>query len=260
MTVAELIVEGLLRARVPRVFGVAGGGLTDLIAAAERRRPARRLLSTARQRPCMMAAATGELTGGPGAGRLGLGPGVAASAAGLAHARLDRAPLLLVSDRHPAAVALRHPSGPRPREHLGPLVKGSVTIGPSRPATGWPTPCSSPSPSRAGPCTWTCPRTWRRGRRSRPRGDVGRRPCRRRTPRARRGRRADRAGAAAAGRRGAGVSRPATPSGCARSARRCPRPSSPPEGQGRVPDPHPLALGDRGRGAGASRCCGGRTS
>ena len=78
-----------------------------------------------------MAAVTGELTGRPGAVLSTLGPGVTASATGLAHAQLDRSPLLYISDRHPAGVLayathqyLDHAA------HLGPIVKGSVTVTP----------------------------------------------------------------------------------------------------------------------------------
>jgi acetolactate synthase-1/2/3 large subunit len=77
-----------------------------------------------------MAAVTGELTGHPGAVLSTLGPGVTASATGLAHARLDRSPLIYISDRHPAGVLeyathqyLDHTA------HLGPITKGSVTVG-----------------------------------------------------------------------------------------------------------------------------------
>ena len=76
-----------------------------------------------------MAAVTGELTGRPGAALSTLGPGVTASATGLAYARLDRAPMIYLSDRHPEATlgftthqALDHAA------HLGPVVKASLTL------------------------------------------------------------------------------------------------------------------------------------
>jgi acetolactate synthase-1/2/3 large subunit len=77
-----------------------------------------------------MAAVTGELTGRPGAALAALGPGVTASATGLAHALLDRAPVIFISDRHPDA-ALEFTTHQR-LDHaalLGPIVKGSVTVG-----------------------------------------------------------------------------------------------------------------------------------
>src|SRR5206468_2345778 len=78
---------------------------------------------------CIMAAVTGELTGCPGAALSTLGPGVTASATGLAHAFLDRSPMIYVSDRHPGS-ALAFTTHQR-LDHaalLAPIVKGSVTV------------------------------------------------------------------------------------------------------------------------------------
>jgi acetolactate synthase I/II/III large subunit len=134
MTVAELVVEGLLRARVARIFRVAGRGSTaDLMDAAERRELP---VVSCRSEACMMAAATGELTGDPGVAVVGLGPGVAASTAGLAHARLDRAPMLLVSDRHPGGRGHATHQGLDHGALVGSLAKGTVTIGPAS-ASHW---------------------------------------------------------------------------------------------------------------------------
>src|SRR5689334_12187960 len=46
-----------------------------------------------------MAAATAELTGVPGVVIVGNGPGLASVVNGVAHAQLDRVPLLVISDR-----------------------------------------------------------------------------------------------------------------------------------------------------------------
>jgi acetolactate synthase-1/2/3 large subunit len=130
-TVAELIVEGLLRAEVPRLFGVPGGGSNLEVLEAARARGLPFVLCHQEWAATIMAAVTGELTGRPGAVLSTLGPGVTASATGLAHAQLDRSPLLYISDRHPAGVLafathqyLDHAA------HLGPIVKGSVTVTP----------------------------------------------------------------------------------------------------------------------------------
>ena len=130
-TVAELIVEGLLRAEVPRLFGVPGGGSNLEVLEAARVRGLPFVLCHQEWAATIMAAVTGELTGRPGAVLSTLGPGVTASATGLAHAQLDRSPLLYISDRHPAGVLayathqyLDHAA------HLGPIVKGSVTVTP----------------------------------------------------------------------------------------------------------------------------------
>ena len=60
-----------------------------------------------------------------------MAPGVTASATGLAHAQLDRSPLLYISDRHPGAVlAYATHQYVDHAAHLGPIVKGSVTVTP----------------------------------------------------------------------------------------------------------------------------------
>lgn len=130
-TVADLIVEGLVRAEVPRIFGVPGGGSNLEVLEAARARGLRFVLCHQEWAACIMAAVTGELTGRPGAVLSTLGPGVTASATGLAHARLDRCPLIYVSDRHPADVLqfathqyVDHGA------HVGAIAKESLTVGP----------------------------------------------------------------------------------------------------------------------------------
>jgi acetolactate synthase-1/2/3 large subunit len=128
-TVADLLVDGLVRAGVPRIFGVPGGGSNLEVLEAARARGLPFVLCHQEWAACIMAAVTGELTGRPGAVLSTLGPGVTASATGLAHARLDRAPLIYISDRHPAGAlefashqCLDHAG------HVGPITKGTVTV------------------------------------------------------------------------------------------------------------------------------------
>jgi len=128
-TVADLLVEGLVRAEVPRIFGVPGGGSNLEVLEAARARDLPFVLCHQEWAACIMGAVTGDLTGRPGAVVSTLGPGVTASATGLAHARLDRSPLIYISDRHPADVLefashqyLDHAG------HLGAITKGSVTV------------------------------------------------------------------------------------------------------------------------------------
>jgi len=129
-TVADLLVEGLIRAGVPRIFGVPGGGSNLEVLESARARGLPFVLCHQEWAACIMAAVTGELTGRPGAVLSTLGPGVTASATGLAHARLDRAPLIYISDRHPEGV-LRFSSHQYVDHigHLGAITKGSVTVG-----------------------------------------------------------------------------------------------------------------------------------
>jgi len=129
-TVADLIVDGLVRTEVPRLFGVPGGGSNLEVLEAARVRGLPFVLCHQEWAACIMAAVTGELTGRPGAVLSTLGPGVTASATGLAHARLDRSPLIYVSDRHPAGVLqfathqyVDHGA------HVGAIAKDSVSVG-----------------------------------------------------------------------------------------------------------------------------------
>ncbi|MGH7418177.1 MAG: thiamine pyrophosphate-binding protein, partial [Candidatus Rokuibacteriota bacterium] len=130
-TVADLLVEGLVRAEVPRLFGVPGGGSNLEVLEAARSRGLPFVLCRQEWAACIMAAVTGELTGRPGAVLSTLGPGVTASATGLAHALLDRAPLLYISDRHPAgALQFATHQYVDHAAHVGPITKGSVTVSP----------------------------------------------------------------------------------------------------------------------------------
>jgi acetolactate synthase-1/2/3 large subunit len=128
-TVAELIVEGLRRAGVSRLFGVPGGGSNLELLEAARAQGLPFVLCHQEWAACIMAAVTGELTDRPGAALSTLGPGVTASATGLAHALLDRAPMIFISDRHPEA-ALQFTTHQRldHAAHVGPLVKGSFAV------------------------------------------------------------------------------------------------------------------------------------
>src|SRR3989442_7989799 len=101
--VAAVLIEGLCRAGVQRLFGVPGGGSNLELLEAARVQGLPFVLCHQESAACIMAAVTGELGGAPGAVLSTLGPGVSASATGLAHAYLDRSPLIYLSDRHPAA-------------------------------------------------------------------------------------------------------------------------------------------------------------
>ena len=128
-TVAEVVVEGLRRAQVPRLFGVPGGGSNLEILEAARAQGLPFVLCHQEWAACIMAAVTGELTGRPGAALSTLGPGVTASATGLAHALLDRSPMIHLSDRHPdAALVFATHQALDHRAHLGPIVKASLTL------------------------------------------------------------------------------------------------------------------------------------
>ena len=128
-TVADILIDGLCRAGIQRIFGVPGGGSNLELLEAARAAGLPFVLCHQESAACVMAAVTGELTGAPGAVLSTLGPGVSASATGLAHAFLDRSPLIYVSDRHPSAALgfTTHQSFDH-AAFLAPIVKGSVTV------------------------------------------------------------------------------------------------------------------------------------
>ena len=106
-TVATTLMAELHRRGVRRMFGVPGGGSSlDLIEAGAAQ-GIDFVLARSETAAAIMAATTAELTGAPGVVLTGLGPGAAAATNGLAHAALDRAPVVLVSDAYPPEVAAR---------------------------------------------------------------------------------------------------------------------------------------------------------
>ena len=128
-TVARVLVDGLLRAGTPRIFGVPGGGSSLDLMDAAREAGLPFVLTHGETAACIMAAVTGELTGAPGAALAGLGPGAASAVNGAAHAWLDRSPMILITDRHPAS-ALRFTTHQR-IDHgalFTPVTKASLTV------------------------------------------------------------------------------------------------------------------------------------
>src|SRR5574341_1763052 len=133
MTAAEVVARALRDAGVQRMYGVpSGGSIVDLMEAG-RRAGVRFVLTAAESPAAMMAATEAELTGGPGVCLTTLGAGAANAANGVAHAALDRAPILVVTDRYPASLP---GSLTRQRlDHAGlyrGLAKGSVVVAAAR--------------------------------------------------------------------------------------------------------------------------------
>ena len=132
-TTAEVIAGFLAGLGVRRIYGVPGGDSTLDVIEACRQREIEFLLTHHEASAALMAATEGDLLGRPGTCLVGLGPGVASAAAGVGHAYLDRAPLLLLSGS-PSRRTLRL----APREGLdhaqllGAIVKDTATITASR--------------------------------------------------------------------------------------------------------------------------------
>lgn len=103
MSTAEAAARGLAAAGVRVAFCFPGGGsnlsLVDALGAAG----VRVALARSETGGGLAAAALGEATRVPGVIVTGIGPGVASVVNAVAHAYLDRAPLLVVTDRYSAA-------------------------------------------------------------------------------------------------------------------------------------------------------------
>jgi len=128
-TVADLVVARLIQAGVQTLFGMPGGGSNlDLLEAAGRA-GLPFVLSHTETAGGLMACAQAELTGRPGACLATLGPGVASLVNGAAHARLDRVPLMLLTDGMPAGG--RDTYLHQRLDHaalLAPVTKASITL------------------------------------------------------------------------------------------------------------------------------------
>lgn len=104
---ARSLAEGLHAASVRTMFGMPGGGPNlDMIGCAAEL-GIDFVLAHGETAACIMAATYGRLTGTPGVAIVTRGPGLTSAVNGLAHATLDRSPLLLISDSVPSASAGR---------------------------------------------------------------------------------------------------------------------------------------------------------
>jgi acetolactate synthase I/II/III large subunit len=128
-TNADLIVATLQGAGVERLFGMPGGGSNaDLIEAAGRAGLPFTLAHT-ETASAFMAAAQAEITGKPGACIATLGPGSASLMNGVAHAFLDRVPLIAITDCHgDAATARRGHQALAQGAMFAPIVKFSARL------------------------------------------------------------------------------------------------------------------------------------
>ncbi|GAA2552478.1 thiamine pyrophosphate-binding protein [Pseudonocardia hydrocarbonoxydans] len=132
---ADALADGLLAAGVRRIFGVPGGGPNLDVVGAAAERGIGFVLTHGETAACIAASTYGRLTGTPGTALVTRGPGLTSAANGLAHATLDRAPLLVVSDTVTAATAAR--TAHQRLDQVGaaaPLTRWSGTLGHTQPA------------------------------------------------------------------------------------------------------------------------------
>lgn len=136
MTIVEALVQALARAGVRQMFGLPGGGSSlDLIEAAAGVGIEFTLTKT-ENAAIMMAGALAETTGVPGVALMTKGPGVANAANGAAYAKLDRAPVIVITDgfTEKQLVYITHQVFDQ-KALLQPVVKGVTRLESEQPAT-----------------------------------------------------------------------------------------------------------------------------
>ena len=99
----EVLTDAFLECGTPFIVGHPGGETVELMDAA-RARDMRYILMKQEVAGAMLAATWGEITGSPGVCTSTRGPGAANMVNGVAHAWLDRAPLVALTDQYPRNV------------------------------------------------------------------------------------------------------------------------------------------------------------
>jgi acetolactate synthase-1/2/3 large subunit len=106
-TVAEALVDCLLDAGIDTVFGLPGGETVEILDAI-RRKGLRFVLTHRESSAVFMASATARLSGRPAACLTTLGPGATNAVTGVAHAYLDRAPVIVITAQTPERLIPHH--------------------------------------------------------------------------------------------------------------------------------------------------------
>ena len=124
----EVLADAFRECGTPFIVGHPGGETVELMDAA-RARDMRYILMKQEVAGAMLAATWGEITGSPGVCTSTRGPGAANMVNGVAHAWLDRAPLVALTDQYP-----RHPYETGLRQVLNlqqmyaPITKWQTTL------------------------------------------------------------------------------------------------------------------------------------
>ena len=128
---AAAIVTALAEAGTSVLFGVPGGGPNLDVVGAAAAAGLRFVLTHTETAAVIMAATYADLTGRPGAAVVTRGPGLASAVNGIAHAALDRLPVVVIADTvraakgrpdQPSAAGPGRPGpfGRQERDHRGP--------------------------------------------------------------------------------------------------------------------------------------------
>lgn len=127
-TTVEVLADAIKEAGTPFVVGHPGGETVELMDAL-RQRDMRYILIKQEVAGAMLAATWGEITGVPGVCTSTRGPGATNMVNGVAHAWLDRAPLIALTDQYPTPTFV---SGLRQvidhHQVYAPITKWSTTL------------------------------------------------------------------------------------------------------------------------------------
>ena len=126
---ANAMVRALAEAGTRLMFGVPGGGPNLDVVGAAATAGLRFILAHGETAAVIMAAAYADLTGTPGTVVVTRGPGLASAVNGIAHAALDRLPVVVIADTVAAADASRVSHQRIDQAALGRSVaKASITV------------------------------------------------------------------------------------------------------------------------------------
>jgi acetolactate synthase-1/2/3 large subunit len=127
---ADAIVRALAEAGTRLMFGVPGGGPNLDVVGAAATAGLRFILAHGETAAVIMAATYADLTGTPGAVVVTRGPGLASAVNGIAHAALDRLPVVVIADTVAAADTSRVSHQRIDQAGLGRSVaKAAITVG-----------------------------------------------------------------------------------------------------------------------------------
>jgi acetolactate synthase-1/2/3 large subunit len=131
---AAAIVAALAGAGTRLMFGVPGGGPNLDVVGAAAAAGMSFVLAHGETAATIMAATCADLTGAPGAVVVTRGPGLASAVNGIAHAALDRLPVVVIADTVPADQRDRVSHQRLDQAALGQWVaKAALTAGPGQP-------------------------------------------------------------------------------------------------------------------------------
>jgi acetolactate synthase-1/2/3 large subunit len=131
---AAAIIGALSAAGTRYLFGMPGGGPNLDVVGAANRAGLRFVLAHGETAAAVMAATYADLTGAPGAVVVTRGPGLASAINGIAHAALDRLPLVVIADTVPAPDRDRISHQNLDQDALArPVAKAVLTLGGGEP-------------------------------------------------------------------------------------------------------------------------------